>query len=527
VIQQQSSTTPTETLPTNNAVGDNTTNITSEKEEIQIYTNDTPKQKIEPITVVSLIWILGVLILWGYHIQSYLRMKKYLRGATEVESDIYEWSGNQLSFVYGIISPKIYLSRNTPPNSRNVIICHEQVHLKRRDYIVKAACLMISCVHWFNPLVWLSFFLMNNDMEIACDEEVVRLMGEESKSTYSQALLNVAKSGVFRNTRLSFGENSVKNRIKHILSYKKAPIWILVIGVAVIALICVGVLSNPKTNAVIDNGLFEDEALNSILSQKEYDADVESIFYTKDYDNDGKIESFVVIGNEDDFGGDDMLSGDLWFVSSELNADNLQSDEYIYKEQSYFEANDGKSYLVFSYIDGNPVLGNVYGVSNSKAVDMIPYGESKRIENGEIIVTASSYDADYSKEDSLLTGHTWKDYSFYYQNGQFLPYKGEVVTSEYVGSYKNGSEIISELNSDTTIAKLQYIKRENGYLQINIARDYGDYLSFSHRTYKINTQNQLELTEEEEGCYKVNIDDENEIEFPYEIIEEYSKEENG
>jgi hypothetical protein len=310
-------------------------------------------------------------------------------------------------------------------------------------------------------------------------------------------------------------------------SIKKAPIWILVIGVAVIALICVGILSNHKTNAVIDNELFEDEALNSILSQKEYVADIESIFYTKDYDNDGNMESFVVIGNEDDFGGDDMLSGDLWFVSSELNADNLQSDEYIYKEQSYFEANDGKSYLVFSYIDGNPVLGNVYGVSNSKAVDMIPYGESKRIENGEIIVSASSYDADYAKEDSLLTGHTWKDYSFYYQNGQFLPYKGEVVTSEYVGSYKNGSEIISELNSDTTIAKLQYIKRENGYLQINIARDYGDYLSFSHRTYKINTQNQLELTEEEEGCYKVNIDDENEIEFPYEIIEEYSKEENG
>jgi hypothetical protein len=189
-------------------------------------------------------------------------------------------------------------------------------------------------------------------------------------------------------------------------SIKKVPIWILVIGVAVIGLICVDVLSNPKTNAVIDDELFEDEALNSILSQKEYDAD-------------------------------------------------------------------------------------------------------------------------YSKEDSLLTGHTWKEYSFYYQNGQFVPYKGEVVTSEYVGSYKNGSEIISELNSDTTIAKLQYIKRENGYLQINIARDYDDYLSFSHRTYKIDAQNQLELTDEEEGCYKVNLDDENEIELPYEIIEEYNKEENG
>jgi hypothetical protein len=318
------------------------------------------------------------------------------------------------------------------------------------------------------------------------------------------------------------GEKSMHLITKLFKSIKKASIWILVIGVAVIVLICVGVLSNHKTNA-IDNELFEDEALNSILSQEEYGADIESIFYTKDYDNDGNIESFVIVGNKDDFGGDDMLFGDLWFVSSELNADNLQNDEYIYKEQSYFEADDGKSYLVFSYIGGNPVLGNVYGVSNSKAVDMIPYGESKRVENDEIIVSASSYDADYSKEDSLLTGHTWKDYSFYYQNGQFLPYKGEVVTSEYVGSYKNGSEIISELNSDTTVVKLQYIKRENGYLQINIARDYGDYLSFSHRTYKIDAQNQLEFTEEEEGCYKVNLDDENEIGFPYEIIEEYSK----
>jgi hypothetical protein len=149
---------------------------------------------------------------------------------------------------------------------------------------------------------------------------------------------------------------------------------------------------------------------------------------------------------------------------------------------------------------------------------MIPYGEAKRVENGEIIVSVSSYDADYSKEDALVSGHTWKDYSFYYQNGQFLPYKGEVVTSEYVGSYENGGEIIDELNSDLTVVKLQYIKRENGYLQINIARDEGDYLSFSHRTYYINAQNQLELTEEDEGCYKVNLDDENEDKFTSEVI---------
>ena len=205
---------------------------------------------------LALLWLIGMAGFLAFHVFSYLRMYHRIRrpdsGVRQVEPGICEIDGGHLSFVMGLVHPVIYLSSGLDPESRKVVLCHERVHLQRRDYLFKPAALVICCVHWFNPLVWLAFYLMNMDCEMSCDEKVVKLLGEESKKIYSYTLLEEASGGEWKRYRggsicalLSFGEDHVKNRIRHVLDYRKPPFWMLVGAVAVLVILVVCLCSNP------------------------------------------------------------------------------------------------------------------------------------------------------------------------------------------------------------------------------------------------------------------------------------------
>ena len=205
---------------------------------------------------LALLWLIGMAGFLAFHVFSYLRMRHRIRrsdnSVRQVEPGICEIDGGHLSFVMGLIHPVIYLSSGLDPESRKVVLCHERVHLQRRDYLFKPAALVICCVHWFNPLVWLAFYLMNMDCEMSCDEKVVKLLGEESKKIYSYTLLEEASGGEWKRYRggsicalLSFGEDHVKNRIRHVLDYRKPPFWMLVGAAAVLVILVVCLCSNP------------------------------------------------------------------------------------------------------------------------------------------------------------------------------------------------------------------------------------------------------------------------------------------
>ena len=206
--------------------------------------------------VIAMVWLFGMAGFMGYHAFSYLRMRNRLHrpdsGVRQVEPGICEIDGGHLSFVMGLVHPVIYLSSGLDPESRKVVLCHERVHLQRRDYLFKPAALVICCVHWFNPLVWLAFYLMNMDCEMSCDEKVVKLLGEESKKIYSYTLLEEVSGGEWKRYRggsicalLSFGEDHVKNRIRHVLDYRKPPFWVMIGAAAVIVVLAVCLCSNP------------------------------------------------------------------------------------------------------------------------------------------------------------------------------------------------------------------------------------------------------------------------------------------
>ena len=215
--------------------------------------------------VLSMVWLAGMLGFLGYHAYSYLRMRNRIRrpdsGVRQVEPGICEIDSGHLSFVMGLIHPVIYLSSGLDQESRNVVLCHERVHLQRRDYLFKPAALLICCVHWFNPLVWLAFYLMNMDCEMSCDEKVVKLLGEESKKIYSYTLLEEASGGEWKRYRggsicalLSFGEDHVKNRIRHVLDYRRPPFWVMIGAAAVIVVLAVCLCSNPGGKADMTDG---------------------------------------------------------------------------------------------------------------------------------------------------------------------------------------------------------------------------------------------------------------------------------
>ena len=215
--------------------------------------------------VLSMVWLAGMLVFLGYHAYSYLRMRNRIHrpdsGVRQVEPGICEIDGGHLSFVMGLIHPVIYLSSGLDPESRKVVLCHERVHLQRRDYLFKPAALVICCVHWFNPLVWLAFYLMNMDCEMSCDEKVVKLLGGESKKIYSYTLLEEASGGEWKRYRggsicalLSFGEDHVKNRIRHVLDYRKPPFWVMIGAAAVLVILVVCLCSNPGGKVDMTDG---------------------------------------------------------------------------------------------------------------------------------------------------------------------------------------------------------------------------------------------------------------------------------
>ena len=191
------------------------------------------------ILVCSYLWAAGVAAMLIYSIVSSIILKRQLESAQHKRFNIYETDNLRTPFVFGILHPKIYIPGGLATEEKSYIIRHEQAHIHRLDYLVKPAAFLILSVHWFNPLVWAAFILMGNDMELSCDEKVLREMGNGIKKAYSSSLLSLSsESHILNGSPLAFGEGNVKSRIKNVLNYKRPAFW--VIAVAVLAAVCIG-----------------------------------------------------------------------------------------------------------------------------------------------------------------------------------------------------------------------------------------------------------------------------------------------
>lgn len=210
----------------------------------------TPFASVNPmqiwLTLGTLIWLIGVAVFLIYAMFSYLRLKKQINMATLVSDNVYETDLIRSPFVCGLVRPKIYLPLNLTGYEREYILYHEQTHIKRFDYLVKPIAFLALVLHWFNPLIWLCFSLMTKDMEMSCDEQVIRRTHGENVTSYSASLLALATyKKIPGPSPLAFGESNVKARINNILNHKKPAFWVIIISVIAVIILVFMLISNP------------------------------------------------------------------------------------------------------------------------------------------------------------------------------------------------------------------------------------------------------------------------------------------
>lgn len=209
-----------------------------------------------------ILWLAGMAAMLIYGTASYIYLKRKLRFATKAKEDVFESNVIPSPFVFGIIKPIIYLPYHLNEQEKGYILAHERYHIKRRDYLVKLLAFGLLSVYWFHPLVWAAFYLMSRDMEMSCDEQVLKGFGVEERKAYSTLLLSfVSKKRFAFPPPLSFGENDTKIRIKQILNYKSPALWGVVAVIVLVFAVLVCCLTDAKNDS--DTGSSIDNTENS------------------------------------------------------------------------------------------------------------------------------------------------------------------------------------------------------------------------------------------------------------------------
>lgn len=224
--------------------------------------NQTADRHVKPPTVektaadsidllgraAGMVWICGVAAMLVFHIVQFIRLCCQLTGSIHLKDNIYLADYIPTPFVMGLIHPKIYLPSAVPDAQQSYIIQHEKHHIRRWDHVIKLLAFLALCIHWFNPLVWIAFVLSNRDMEMSCDEAVMKQIGGDIRADYSSSLLQFSTGKrVISGTPLTFGEGDTRERIENIMRYRRPTILIVALAVVVCVGLTACLFSNPQS----------------------------------------------------------------------------------------------------------------------------------------------------------------------------------------------------------------------------------------------------------------------------------------
>ena len=212
-----------------------------------------PLASVNPLYVwtylAGWVWLIGLGAMLLYALVSYLRLRRRVSVSLPVQDHIYLCDAISSPFILGVVKPRIYLPSGLDEVQRQNVLAHEQAHLARRDHWWKPLGFALLAVYWFNPVLWLAYTLLCRDIELACDERVIRTMDESAVKTYSTVLLacSIPRKAVIT-CPLAFGEVGVKERVRNALHYKKPAFWIVVASAVVCIVVAVCFLTNPPTD---------------------------------------------------------------------------------------------------------------------------------------------------------------------------------------------------------------------------------------------------------------------------------------
>ena len=232
----------------------------------------SPKRSVKQSVIHygAYVWMLGLAAIAAYGVISYAVLRRRVSEAVKLRENIYQCDRIDSPFMMGMIRPKIYLPFGMSGQNMEYVIAHEQAHIHRRDNLTKIFAFALTAVYWFNPLIWLAYVLLCRDIELACDESVIRGRDTAERKAYSMALLECSADNsmkfIYNASPVAFGEIGVKQRVVNVIKNKKTAIWIICAAVAACVLAAVVLLTNSKSYSIDVS-----EELDNAISQAIFD----------------------------------------------------------------------------------------------------------------------------------------------------------------------------------------------------------------------------------------------------------------
>ncbi|MBQ2848641.1 MAG: hypothetical protein IJE74_10335 [Clostridia bacterium] len=393
----------------------------------QLGDSANPMQII--MAVASVLWVVGIVAMSVYGVVSLVKVNKKIEFATKLDGNIFESDKVRSPFVFGIFKPKIYLPCGMDEKQREYVILHEKNHIRRFDHITKLVSFAVLMLHWYNPLVWIGYNLMVRDMEMSCDERVLRKLGEEEKKSYGLTLVAVGANRRFAaGAPLSFGENVVEKRIVNVLKFKKPKM--LAVILCVILCVAVGVVC--LTNSVTKFSKDEVREKVEVFIEDDWQKQVEENDYYKYEINVAGAEVVEISEDKRNAYGWQRLyhfSSNYWAL--------LKYEQNLNEESSMI------AFAFKAELDGE---GNVVSVTNYENDDEIP--EFLRYTGSfddEIFERAKAKAADKFKEFYKLLKTYEVEYTYASQENAVVITGCEAVTDHFGKPYlviraKNDSE---------------------------------------------------------------------------------------
>lgn len=350
-----------------------------------------PANSVNPLQIVSLaaawVWIAGMAALALYSAVSYVRLRRRVVQAVRLRDNLWQSEHVDTPFILGLFRPRIYLPFHMEAQSMAHVLAHEQAHLKRLDHWWKPLGFLLLTVYWFQPLLWLAYALLCRDMELACDERVLRELGTARRKEYAEALLACSAA---RHTvaacPLAFGEVGVKRRIKNVLHYRKPALWLLVLALAVLAVTAVCFLTDPKSTDVDAPELAEAYVSKECL----YLSPLSSVFRSDDSGRRYLLgpDSFTMVNQESgeiceavsDIRWDwrpDFYTADTWAaLAAPYQLPDIGGYESVLgvalSDQYQLLCLDGALWLVTLYGNDGTGLWSVYSLTPEAASEQLP-----------------------------------------------------------------------------------------------------------------------------------------------------------
>ena len=287
---------------------------------------EASRSGISPVFhILSYIWLFGVILMLLYGVISYIVLRKTLRTATLYDDGIRQSEKVDSPFVLGFLRPTIYIPYTLFGKDLEYVLSHEKTHIRRKDHLWKPAGFLLLSVYWFNPAIWLAYAALSKDIELACDESVIRSLDKDERKNYSRALLNLSiRQKLITACPVAFGKTAVRNRVDHVMNYKKPALWSVVIMIACCVAVGICFMTEPKkqnaaTNEIDETQDVDDSEEGYII----YDAEKGLLITNLSSDpEDGNGTRYIYAGKQ----GSGKAVIDVWGPNGEYTVTMADSD---------------------------------------------------------------------------------------------------------------------------------------------------------------------------------------------------------